>query len=154
MFRLFRRDREKGAVLVEFALILPIFLMLIFGIVEASWAFAQASDVRHGVREGARLAAVDFGNAPAIGAQMCDRMDLKTDPSRVTIRFHTFNGPGERGNSASLRVEHKYDSLTGFLDPIFQDTVISSDIEFRVERPVAGQGPAQWWGDGGVITCS
>ena len=49
MFRLFRRNSEKGASLVEFALILPLFLLLIFGMMEAAWAFAQTNDIHHAV---------------------------------------------------------------------------------------------------------
>ena len=53
------RSQESGAALVEMAVILPLLVLLLFGVIEASWAFAQANDVRHGAREGARLAAVE-----------------------------------------------------------------------------------------------
>ena len=71
-----QKRREQGASLVEFAVILPLLVMLIFGVIEASWAFAQHNDVRHGAREGARLSAVDHGTLPQIGQEVCDRMDL------------------------------------------------------------------------------
>ena len=53
MFRLFRRDREKGASLVEFAVILPLLVLLVFGIMEAGWGFAQLVEIRNAAREGA-----------------------------------------------------------------------------------------------------
>ena len=59
MFRLFRRDRERGAAAVEFAVILPIFVLLIFGTMEAGWFFSQQVEIRYAAREGARLAVVD-----------------------------------------------------------------------------------------------
>jgi Flp pilus assembly protein TadG len=49
-----RPRSQRGAALVELAVILPLFVLLIFGMIEAGWAFAQANDVRHGAREGRR----------------------------------------------------------------------------------------------------
>ncbi len=139
-----RNPRESGAALVEMALVAPLLLLLLFGIIEASWAFSQTADLRHGAREGARLAAVDFGDRDVIRAEVCSRMDLSTDPARVEIVFSDLNGTGERNDSARITVRQQYSSLTGFLDGIFQDKMLTSSIEFRLERPV--DGTASWWG--------
>ena len=53
---------EKGASAVEFALILPILVILIFGIVEFGIAFNNYITITHAAREGARRAAVDLFN--------------------------------------------------------------------------------------------
>ena len=53
---------EKGASAVEFALILPILIMLVFGIVEFGIAFNNYITITHAAREGARIAAVDLNN--------------------------------------------------------------------------------------------
>ena len=45
------------------ALVAPFLLLLLFGIIEFAWVFGQNLSVTHGAREGARLAAVDFGDA-------------------------------------------------------------------------------------------
>ena len=68
-------NREKGAALVDFAIILPLLIVMLFGILEASWAFAQQNDVRHGTREAARLAAVNYGDVQAVAQEACARMD-------------------------------------------------------------------------------
>src|SRR5688572_1770500 len=76
-----RRARgDEGVALVEFALIAPLFFLLIFGIIEFGWGFYQKIDVRHGAREGARLAAVDFGggNVNTLVAEICGRMDASS----------------------------------------------------------------------------
>jgi len=61
-----RRNRiiksEKGASAVEFALILPILIILVFGIVEFGIAFNNYITITHAAREGARIAAVDLNN--------------------------------------------------------------------------------------------
>ncbi|MGQ0833075.1 MAG: TadE/TadG family type IV pilus assembly protein, partial [Microthrixaceae bacterium] len=41
-----RGKRDRGAALVEFAIIMPIFFLLVFGIIEFGWAFFQLLDVR------------------------------------------------------------------------------------------------------------
>jgi len=145
--------RQRGAALVELAVAAPLVLLLLFGTIEAAWAFAQAADVRHGVREGARLAAVDFGDAAAIAEEVCDRMDLTTDPARVGVRFSGFDpaASGARGDAARITVTQSYDSLTGFLDPLFQDRSISSTVEFRLEQPLSGT--ASWWNDTETYRC-
>ena len=79
MFRLFRRDGEKGASLVEFAVVLPLLILLVFGIMESGWLFAQQVEIRNAAREGARLAVVDFpdpGDSTQIIAETCSRATL------------------------------------------------------------------------------
>lgn len=53
---------EKGASAVEFALILPILIILVFGIFEFAIAFNNYITITHAAREGARRAAVDLFN--------------------------------------------------------------------------------------------
>lgn len=53
---------EKGASAVEFALILPILIMLVFGIFQFGIAYNNYITITHAAREGARLAAVDLNN--------------------------------------------------------------------------------------------
>ena len=49
-----RARDDRGVSAVEFALVLPLLLLMIFGIIEASFWFSQQNDIRHGTREGAR----------------------------------------------------------------------------------------------------
>ncbi len=42
-----RRRRERGASLVEFALILPVFLMLLFGMITAGLALNDKQQMTH-----------------------------------------------------------------------------------------------------------
>jgi len=49
---------EKGASAVEFAIILPILVMLVFGIIQFGLVFNKYIAITHAAREGARLAAV------------------------------------------------------------------------------------------------
>ena len=49
---------QQGQSLLEFALVLPILLIVTFGIIEFGIAFLQIQSIRTGVREGGRAAAV------------------------------------------------------------------------------------------------
>ena len=52
-----RRDDESGASLVEFALVLPVFLMLVLGMMTGGLAYSRKLSVSQAVREGARYGA-------------------------------------------------------------------------------------------------
>jgi len=147
------RNDERGANLIEFAIVLPLLVVLLFGVIEASWAFAQQNDIRHGAREGARLAAVDFGNVTTIATEVCNRMDVVYPAETPTVTLTPLGGSGELGDTAQITVSSSPDSLTGVVDALLGSLTMTSTIEFRLEQPVTG--PAQWWGGGGggTFTC-
>ncbi len=143
--------REHGASAVEFALIAPLVLALIFGIIEFGWAFAQVNDLRHGAREAARLAAVeDEWDVPTIASEVCSRMDIGPTPP-VTIALGPVSGAGSRGSTGAVNVTQTYASLTGFFDGLLGAKTLTSDIDFRVEQPVSGA--AVWWQTPGTYDC-
>ena len=146
-------DRERGAALLEFGVVLPILLLLLLGIIETSWAFAQQNDIRHGTREGARLAAVDWGTAAALGQEVCDRMDIVYPAQSPTVTFTPISG-GNLGGLAQITVTAPVNTLTGFLDGLLEELDMASTIEFRLEQPSAGT--AQWWNGGAttVVECT
>lgn len=136
-------DSDRGAALLEFAMVLPLFLLLVFGIMESSWAFAHLNDAHHGVREGARLAAVNGDGDPSttqdVLSEMCARMGLASDPNTtVTLTIVQDNADGfdARGATANSAVRVKYQSLTGFLDFAFGGLTIDSDANFLLEQPL------------------
>jgi Flp pilus assembly protein TadG len=145
MFRLFRRDREKGASAVEFAIVLPLLLTLVFGIMETGWLFAQINDIHHGAREGARLAAVNYEDG--VQSEMCDRMNLASASSPVVTLTATEDSDASfigRGDTGYVKVEITYQSLTGVLDSIFDGKKITSEVDFRLEQPLNGSTAIAW----------
>lgn len=53
-----RRRGERGAAAVEFALVLPIFLMLLFGIIDFGYAINRGSMVNNAARDAVREASL------------------------------------------------------------------------------------------------
>jgi Flp pilus assembly protein TadG len=135
--------RERGANLVEFAIVMPFLLLLLLGVVEFAWLFSQNLDVRHGAREGARLAAVNYPVGPVpsaptrqesqtdeIVAEICRRMSTASDVS-VTL-----TSAGGVGDPAVAQVSAPGNTLTGFLDfAIPDDLTLTSRVEIRLEQP-------------------
>ena len=150
-------EKDQGANLVEFALVLPLLMLLLLGAVEFAWLFSQNLDVRHGAREGARLVAVNYPNGPVyptpsptnsaqtdeIVAEVCRRMDVSTGAT-VTLSSDT----GGVGDAATATVSASGQTLTGFLDwAIPSGLTLSSTVEIRIEQP------AGWDIDAGPRPC-
>ena len=141
-FTIRKKHREDGAALVEMALITPLLLLLLFGIIEFSWLFSQNLDVRHGAREGARLAAVNYPVGPvasppvrstvqtaALVAEICGRMDVSSG-GLVSLA-----SAGGVGDPATVTVAAPGNTLTGFLDWLMPSNLeLSSTVEIRMEQ--------------------
>ena len=151
---------EGGASLVEFAVILPLLILLMFGVMEASWAFYKQNDIRFGAREGARIAAVeDTWTVAQIGAEVCARMDSHHAAQPPTVTLELLSADGNQGGLAGIEVASDLKTITGLLDGVFGGVTLESAIEFRIEQPTSGT--AQWWQDivdagatTGTYTCS
>ncbi len=148
-----KESDEEGAALVEFAIILPLLIVMLFGILEASWAFAQQNDVRHGTREAARLAAVNYGDVQAVAQEACARMDIVYPATTPVVTITPISSEGSTGGFAQITISSTYQTITGMLDGIFGNLDIESTIEFRIEQPLSGE--TDWWvdGAGGSYTC-
>lgn len=139
-----RGKGDSGAALVEFGLIAPVLFLILFGIIESGWAFSQYLDVRHGAREAARLAAVNYSDpdgSPAIGADQtneivaaaCERMGGDAIGATVELTLAVADAD-LLGDRAFIEVNSTLDTLTGFLDFAFAGKQIDDRISFRLER--------------------
>jgi Flp pilus assembly protein TadG len=50
------RRRDRGSQMVEFAIILPVLALLVFGIIQYGWIFFKASQLNQAARMGSRIA--------------------------------------------------------------------------------------------------
>jgi Flp pilus assembly protein TadG len=124
------RGREDGASLVEFALIMPLLVILLLGVVEFGWGLAQHIDVRHKARETLRQAIVD-APADVIQNQACaDDIVRGDDINEISL------GTGvEPGSPATVTVSADLRQLTGLFSLFWGPSpTISSTVEGRVEQ--------------------
>jgi Flp pilus assembly protein TadG len=100
-------DRQRGQALLEFALLLPFFLILILSIVDFGWALRSWITVTNSAREGARLAAV--------GATCDDIKQRAVDTSADLLTVgdvSVTNCQGEPGDDVSVTVSYDYSWIT------------------------------------------
>jgi len=115
------RNSEKGQALVEFTMILPIFLMLLFGLVDFGRGFYTWLLVSNAAREGARIAAVQSDNATIdqrIYDSFCDNYPSSCglSPSKLTISKTNVQGP--RGEPVEIDLSYDFDYATPIGDLI------------------------------------
>lgn len=79
-----RADGDRGVTAVEFAIILPLLLMLVFGIVEFGRAYQARLTVTHAAREGVRVLAVTEDQTAAEDAARAAATGLKATDVTVS----------------------------------------------------------------------
>lgn len=142
--RFLRRRGDRAASLIEFALVLPVFALLLLGMIDFGFAYGDYISVRNGSREGARLAAV---NVP--GTETCtldtaanaatqnivcltkDRVGLNEDDVRVSISFA--DSTPEAGESVTICVNIPATSRSGMTAPFLSGRGIQASTEMRLE---------------------
>ena len=98
---------DRGAALLEFVLVLPILVLLVFGVVEFGRGYSARSTIVAAAREGARVAAVGTGdpvaavrasaahvNELAINVNVSPSPCVPGDPVTVTLTYdHDYTIP-------------------------------------------------------------
>ena len=111
--------REEGASAVEFALVLPVLITLILGIIEFGVFFNQQISVTHAAREGARAYAIKHDKA---GFNLNDVVQ-DAAPSVVGITA-TLDITGCPANTnVTVTASAGYTSITGWIDVVMPATV-------------------------------
>jgi Flp pilus assembly protein TadG len=91
------RGRERGAVAVEFALVLPLLVMLLMGIITGGLAYSNSIGLANAVREGARFGATGEVDSGTWAADVIERTrdtqfdDLGTPPE-TTVCVQVIGG--------------------------------------------------------------
>lgn len=112
-----RLGNRRGQALAEMALILPVLLLLVFGMIEMSNAWRTFQIVTNSAREGARVAILTASDATDIRTridQAIDRGGLNPGLANVTIQCFEVNGDAAgaacttSGQEARIRVEYPF----------------------------------------------
>jgi Flp pilus assembly protein TadG len=109
------RERQKGVVVVEFALLLPVLLLIVFGTIEMGVLLYDKAVVTNASREGARSGVVLKSPKPSA----TDIQNVVLNYTSSYLLFGTQNPPtvtttgqgGTFGNPLSVTVSYQYAGL-------------------------------------------
>jgi Flp pilus assembly protein TadG len=134
-------DRERGQGLVEFALVAPVFFLLLFAMVDFGLGLKGWITVTQSAREAARLASVtcatSSANVDAVKQRAVDASAGLLSTGDVSVT----NCPGSSGESVVVAVTYDYDLVTplsGLLDLVSGGSVpgtitVTSSADMRLE---------------------
>jgi Flp pilus assembly protein TadG len=120
-----RTDGEKGQNLVEFAMVVPIFLILVFAIVDFGMGFHAWITVTNAAREGARIGAVGADQATIEAKVESSAGSLNDENMTITV----VNAQGTAGETVTVTVDYEYQMITplssalGLIGGSFGDTI-------------------------------
>jgi Flp pilus assembly protein TadG len=101
-------EGERGQSLVEFALIVPLFLLLMFAIVDFGMGFYSWITVTNAAREGARIGAVG-----ADSATITQRVkDTAGSLNNSNLTISVSNAKGNSGETVGVTVNYQYQLIT------------------------------------------
>ncbi len=132
-----RRTEEAGAVAVEFALVLPILILLVFGIVEFGLALYNKEVITNAGREGAR-AGIIIGNPRPTTTQITNVVksyltSAGWDGTKATI--NVTGAQGASGSNLTVTVSYPYSFvvLPNFITGFGKDITLSAQTVMQLE---------------------
>ncbi|MFY9115137.1 MAG: TadE family protein [Dethiobacteria bacterium] len=95
---------DRGQALVEMALVLPVFLLLLWGVIEFGRFGHAYLTVTHAAREGARFGAVGYDDQ-----EIMDEIDdctVSLESDKITVRINPPQDERYAGDSIEVEVEY------------------------------------------------
>lgn len=129
--------REDGQAMVEFALILPIFLLILCGIIDFGWLFYNQLSLNNACREGARYAVVHTAENADTQAIINHIENTSTtvfanDGVDIKIEYSSPNDPTAGDITVSMEAEISF--FTPVLSTVLgKEKTITSTVIMKVE---------------------
>ena len=151
-----RSDRERGAVVVEFALIVPMLLLIVLGVFDFGYMLNRNTIVSNASRDGARTASLDGSyadicetvrselsdsgiavpaNCTATSGTTVIKIDCKkVDNTACAATSTTYDTLAVSGATAIVTVTYTYTYITPLIGQMFGGTeVFTQTTQMRVE---------------------
>jgi hypothetical protein len=143
-----RRENERGAALVEFAIVLPLVVLLLMGIIDFGFGLSNLNSMRHGTRESVRRAVVaDVGSdstciiasgSPAVAGdtknlvcQIKAQTGLPESKLRVKVVVPKSHVEGE---PLILCTQYPLESITGMFSSLLNNKTVHAEVHMRIEK--------------------
>jgi len=126
------RKREQGQALVEMALILPLFLLLLFGVIEMGRVGYAYIAVSNAVREGGRVATIG-GTDLEIKNSIEDSI-TSLDSMSLTITINPLEADRQSGQEVNVNVTYPVQLVIPLISNVMPNpVVVSASIVMRQE---------------------
>src|SRR5690242_11974891 len=119
------KTNAKGSAIIEFAILLPVFILLILGVIEAGWALYIQSSLSDAAREGARVAVTaNVGSSAIVNTinSLVDSDKISTNKLSVSISPIAISLQ-PRGTPITVNVSLPYSSASILPAPLFLGNV-------------------------------
>lgn len=124
--------QEKAQSMVEFALVLPLLLLILMGIIEFGRIINCHMIIANLAREGARFGAVGYSDTEISTMLVADRATL--DSARMQIQITPSYASRVKGEPLTVTVNYSVDLITPILPSLLPNPVpISSQCTMRLE---------------------
>ncbi len=149
-----KRRSERGAVVVEFALVAPLLFLLIMGMIDFGNIYSNQISIRQGVREAARVGVVkNWGSSCTLNSftgGMTPSSDIQnlmcTVKNRIGITpasdIYTkvvFDPSYGLNNGLIVCAQMRAQSLSGFTTQFVNGVFLKSKVEMNVEQAAASE---------------
>lgn len=102
--------RARAAAIVEFAVVLPLLLTILFGIIEYGWVFMVRQTLQSAAREGCRLAVLQTSVEPY--ANVTSRVQQSMAPTGLTTYQITMTHATAGNPVETIEVSVPYDDVS------------------------------------------
>ncbi len=126
------RFHERGAAVVEFAIVLPLLLAILCGTIDWGYYFFTREVVVNASREGARVGTLQFAAGKNAQTEAKNAAQAYLDgalPKAQTATITTANnaqGSACPSTSSCIRIDYPIGgSITGFLGPLIPSSIVA-----------------------------
>lgn len=123
---------QKGQALVEFAIVLPILLMLVMGIIQFGMMLNSYLAIENASREGARAGIV--GSADTEIESLIIASSPSLDPAYLTVSLTPSEANRRSGDTLTVTVTYNYKFTIPIISSIFNDgKMLTGQTSMRIE---------------------
>lgn len=123
---------EKGQALVEFAIILPILLLIVMGIVQFGMVINSYITIENASREGARAGII--GSTDQEIQYLIVTTSPNLDPKNLTVTITPSESSRRSGDSLIVKVTYKYNLTVPIISSLFNNVIVlNGQTTMRVE---------------------
>jgi Flp pilus assembly protein TadG len=127
-----RRNRERGAAAVEFALVLPILLTLTLGAIDFGWFFYIDQLVTNAAREGARAGTLVAPTAAAATAENAAQTAAESYLTKVSLSATGVEASLDTSVAGTqgikVVISYPVGSLTGFFSTVMPANAVGRAV--------------------------